>query len=69
MHQLETYVHTKDLMIKVKLLHPIYIQITSTNFWEVFSELWDGVHMQQILNKRACGLKAACGHDRKYNMR
>ena len=35
---MEDVCYTKDLMIKVNLLHPVYIQVTSRKFWEVFSK-------------------------------
>ena len=65
-HQPETYVYWKDPMIKVKLLHPIYIQVAGTNILELFLESWAYIHVQQVENRRTHSLEAICGHVSKY---
>ena len=50
-------------MIKVKLLHPVYIQVTGTNLLELFSKSWAYIHMQQVKNS---SLEAVCGHISKF---
>ena len=53
-------------MIKVKLLHPIYIQVAGTNLLELFSESWAYIHVQQVENRKTHSLEAVCGHVSKY---